>query len=180
MIDFDVQRCARKCALSDRELKPGETVYSALVSRGAEVVRLDYAAEAWTGPPDGALGFWKFQIPDANVRKVQWAPSDVMVHYFTELDEQPGDWDTRYVLTLLMIRRRLLRLEGSETDSLGRDNLVVFCPKTDLQYRVVVQQPSAERVAAIEQKLGNLLFGGGEGISLPAAPPGPPIIDDEE
>jgi len=173
MIDFDVQRCARKCAISDRELKPGEIVFSALVSRGAEVVRLDYAAEAWTGPPEGALGFWKFQIPDANVRKVQWAPSDVMVHFFTELEEQPGEWDTRYVLALLMIRRKLLRLEGTETDSMRREQLVVFCPKTDLQYRVVVQQPSGERVAVIQQRLGNLLFGGGEGIALPEAPPIP-------
>ena len=31
MLDFDVQRCTRRCSGSDRELKAGEWVYSALV-----------------------------------------------------------------------------------------------------------------------------------------------------
>ena len=36
MLDFEVQRCTRRCAATDRELKPGETFYSTLVVVGAK------------------------------------------------------------------------------------------------------------------------------------------------
>ena len=52
MIDYEIQRCTRRCAATDRELKDGETCYSVLVAEGAAVVRRDYSAQAWQGPPD--------------------------------------------------------------------------------------------------------------------------------
>ena len=70
MIDFEVQRCTRRCAKTDREFKAGEVFYSILVSQGAAVVRYDYSSEAWEGPPEEAIGWWKSQMPDANANKL--------------------------------------------------------------------------------------------------------------
>jgi len=56
MIDYEVQRCTRRCATTQRELQPGEIFYSTLVAEGAQVVRHDYSQEAWQGPPEGVLG----------------------------------------------------------------------------------------------------------------------------
>ena len=59
-MDFEVQRFTRRCAATDRELAPGELFYSVLLAEGAEVVRHDYAAEAWNGPTvRAAPGWWK-------------------------------------------------------------------------------------------------------------------------
>ena len=58
-MDYDVQRCTRHCAVTGRELAEGEEIFSSLVVEGAQVRRRDYAAEAWTGPPEGVLGFFK-------------------------------------------------------------------------------------------------------------------------
>ncbi len=90
-MDFEVQRFTRRCAATDRELAPGELFYSVLLAEGAEVVRHDYAAEAWNGPPVEALGWWKSQLPaaDAKPKKPQWAPNDVMLRLFDELAERP-------------------------------------------------------------------------------------------
>ena len=113
-MDFDVQRCSRRCAVTGRELQPGEWFYSALIPSGASVVRQDYSIEAWQGPPAEALGWWKSQIPTAETKKTQWAPNDVMLELFDELAGQPDRSDLRYVLTLLLIRRRVFRLEETE------------------------------------------------------------------
>lgn len=160
MIDFDIQRCTRKCAATDRELRPGETVYSVLLAEGSAVVRRDYSADAWPGPPEGALGWWKSQLPSPQSRKLNWAPSDVMLHYFVELESRPDDADLRYVLTLLMVRRRLLRLDETVAEADGGETLVVYAAQTDTQYRVPVRQPPPERVEQIQQQLGDLLCGG--------------------
>ena len=53
MMDFEVKRCTRRCAASDRELQPGEPFYSMLIQQGAELVRQDFAESHWQGPPEG-------------------------------------------------------------------------------------------------------------------------------
>jgi hypothetical protein len=157
MIDFDISRCSRKCAATDRELRAGETCYSVLTSDGGEVVRRDYSADAWQGPPEGAIGWWKSIVVDPNAKKMHWAPSDVMLNYFTQLEGNPAAEDTRYVLALLLVRKRILRNEATEKDDSGRETLVLFSPRQECEYRVPVTLPTAERVTEIQNELAQLL-----------------------
>jgi hypothetical protein len=139
-------------------LNPGETFYSVLVAEGAEVVRYDYSEEAWDKPPENAIGWWKSQMAEPNAKKVNWAPNDVMLHYFQQLEAQEDKADVRFVLTLLMIRRRVLRLEEAETEPKGREEMLVFCPRNETEYRVPVVTPSRERAQEIQEELVQLLF----------------------
>ena len=157
-LDFDVQRCSRRCAVTGRELQPGESFYSALIPSGATVVRHDFSLEAWQGPPAEALGWWKSQIPTAETKKTQWAPNDVMLELFDELAGQPDRSDLRYMLTLLLIRRRVFRLEETERDSSGRQTLLVYCPRRQTDYKVPVAMPDGLRAQQIQQSLAQLLF----------------------
>lgn len=158
MLDFEIRRSARKCAKTDREFQPGETVYSLLVAEGAEVIRHDYCQEAWAGPPENALAWWKSLAADPGGRKVHLAPNDVILQYFEQLAGQVEKADMRYVLTLLMIRRRIVRLEDTESDEAGGEHLVVFCPRNEVEYRVPVVTPNATRAAAIQEELAKLLY----------------------
>jgi hypothetical protein len=157
MLDYEIQRCSRRCSVTDRELKAGETCFSALLPDGARVVRRDYSAEAWEGPPEGALGWWKSTVVDPSAGRISWAPNDVMLHYFERLADDSAAEDARYVLALLLVRRRIARVEGTERDAAGRENLLLYCPRNETQYRVVEVTPTAERAAAIQQQLAELL-----------------------
>ena len=156
-MDYDVQRCTRHCAKSGRELGPGEVYYSVLTAEAAELQRHDYAADAWEGPPPQAVGWWKSQIPDRNTRRVHWAPNDVMLQFFDELAEQPDKQDMCYVLALLLVRRRVMRLEENETDSNGHDVMVLYCPRRETTYKVTAIPPEKERIDEIQQELAQLL-----------------------
>ncbi len=158
MIDFEIQRCSRRCAATDRELSPGEVFYSVLIAQGGDVVRYDYSQEAWDGPPDEAVGWWKAKMPEASSKRVHWAPNDVLLDYFQRLESQDPQADVRYILALLMIRRRIFRLEESEIDELGREHLVVFCPRNETEYRVAVESPDSARIDQIQEELARLLF----------------------
>ena len=131
MLDYEIQRCTRRCAATDRELKDGETCYSVLVPEGGQVVRRDYSAEAWPGPPENAIGWWKSTVVDPHAGRPHWAPNDVMLNYFERLLEDPTAEDARYVLALLLVRRRVLRVEGHEQDAAGRDMLVLYCGRNE-------------------------------------------------
>jgi len=158
MIDYEVQRCTRHCAATGRELQPGETFYSTLVAEGAEVVRHDYAPEAWNGPPGGVLGWWKSQMPERTAKKLHWAPNDVMLELLESLESQPDKKDMRYVLGLLLVRRRVVRLEETEQDDAGHEVSILYCPRRETTYRVETMMPSDERIAEIQQELAKLLF----------------------
>ena len=65
------------------------------------------------------------------------------------------------MLGLLLLRRRLLKLDESErtaTDAV----LLVDCPRRQERYELRVAPPPAERVAQIEQRLYELLNGSQE------------------
>ena len=158
MLEFEVQRFTRRCAKTDRELEPGEKFYSALLPEGADVIRNDYCEEAWQGPPEDTIGWWQSQVPDPKSKRVHWAPSDVMLHYFLQLSEQDGNEDTRYILTLLMIRKRILRLDETEHDDDGQERLHVYCSKNESEYEVPVVTPTNERIDVIQAELAELLF----------------------
>jgi hypothetical protein len=157
MLDYEIQRCTRRCAATDRELKSGEVCYSVLVPEGAAIVRRDYSAAGWPGAPDSAIAWWKTTLVDPNAGRLSWAPNDVMLNYFERLLEDPAAEDARYVLALLLVRRRVLRVEAHEQDPSGRDLLVLHCAKNESDYRVAEVSPTPERVNQIQQQLAELL-----------------------
>ena len=157
-LDYEVGRCTRRCAASDVEFKPGDQFYSVLLPEGAEVVRKDYAAENWPGATDEAICWWKSEMPDVAQGKVTWAPNDAILNYFLELVEKPTETDQLYILALLMIRKRIVRLEETERQEDGQELMLLYCPSQEKEFRVRVVEPTAERIAEIQTELAALLF----------------------
>jgi hypothetical protein len=156
-MEYDLQHTARRCSVSDREFTPGEVYYSMLIEEGMQVKRIDFAADAWPGPPSDSIGWWKSQVPDRNSKKKHWAPNDVMLDFWDGLAEQPDRQDMRYVLTLLLIRRRVFRLEEETTDERGCEVLTVSCPRREETYHVPRLDPDESRIGQIQEELAALL-----------------------
>ena len=172
LLDFEVQRLTRRCAATDRPLEPGDECYSVLEVQGADVIRKDFCREAWRGPPESAFGWWKSRVPEPVAKKIKLAPNDVLLELFDQLADQPLQEDLRYVLTLLLVRRRVFRLETSTEPASGiaergaaeesTRTMFVYCPKRDANYQVSARFPSPARIDEIQQQLSDLLIAGAE------------------
>lgn len=160
LLDFEFQRSTRRCAATDRRLEPGETFYSSLHTEGAEIVRCDYAADAWQGPPEAAIGWWKSRVPTSDSQQPKLAPNEVLLGLFDELADRSDSHDMRYVLTLLLVRRRVLRIEEHLPKGGAGDGatLVVLCPSRDETYEVSETMPNEERIEQIQEQLTELLY----------------------
>ncbi|MCE9556917.1 MAG: hypothetical protein K8T91_26515 [Planctomycetes bacterium] len=156
-MDFEIQRCTRHCSATGRELAPDEVFYSALVEEGGQTVRHDFCAEAWQGPPSPSMGWWKSRMPGRTGRRINWAPSDVMLEYFEELADKPDRQDVRYVLALLMIRRRIVRMEETKQDEQGHEVLALHCARREKNYEVLVTVPDEAKARQIQEELAALL-----------------------
>lgn len=166
-MDFEVQRCTRRCASSQRELAAGEPFYSVLRAEAAAtgpavVVRYDYAEDAWNGPPQDCVGWWKSRMPAKEEQKGKLAPNDVLLRLFQQLEDQADKDDMRYVLALLLVRRRVLQLEDEKRDEVDdaseEDVMSLYCPRDESTYRVRAATPDDDRVEEIQNELTRLLF----------------------
>jgi hypothetical protein len=158
LLELEISHCTRMCAVSGRTFVPGETYFSTLHSTDGEVVRRDYSAAEWRGPDDNAVAWWKSRV-DQDARP-KLAPQDVLLNLFAEMANRPEDAEFRYVLGLLLVRRRLLKLE--ETRRVGAVELLILdCPRRHEQYELTVATPDGERAEQIQQRMVELLYGGG-------------------
>lgn len=128
MTDYEIQGPARVCAATGRELKPGDRYFGALTEAAGKLVRTDYAADAWPGPPPGALAYWAGKVPPAG-QKPKKPPinDDLLLDCF---DRLKGGTDAdapnfRYVVALLLMRRKRFKFEDAARDEQGRDVLIV-------------------------------------------------------
>ena len=80
-----------------------------------------------------------------------------MLQFWDELAAQPERQDMRYVLTLLLVRRRVFRLEEEKCDDQGREVLVVICPRREATYEIPAVMPEPTRIDQIQEELAALL-----------------------
>jgi hypothetical protein len=160
LLDVEISNCTRRCAASDRPLAPGEEYFSTLFMENGAPVRRDYAADAWSGPPEGIVAWWKSRIEGGG--KARLAPHEVLLHLFTALADQPSEAEFRYVLGLLLVRRKVLKLvDGNRRAS--DELLLLECPQRGEQFELLVAIPDSSRTAELDARMAHLLYGGAEG-----------------
>jgi hypothetical protein len=159
LLDFEIAHCSRQCAATGRTLAPGETYFSTLHLENGSPVRRDIAAEAWTSPPEGLVAWWKSRMADGDGLRPKLAPQDVLLNLFAELAGNAAEAEFRYVLGLLLIRRRIVRLEETRRQG-DAEMMVLECSRRGEQYELPVATPDAERTETLERRLVELLYGG--------------------
>ncbi len=162
MMDFQIKRSGRRCHATGRDLQPGEEFVSELVpgpeGSAADFARHDYCQEAWSGPADDSIGWWRCRIPVLDTGRVYSAPADVLREYFSRLLESPEHASLVYVMAMLLVRKRLMRLDGQETDEQGRSWLVVRDSSSKQEFRVAIVDLTAEQQRVIQQEFAEQLF----------------------
>ncbi len=160
------QRCTRHCATSGRELAEGESSFRPSSPKGP-------TCGGWTTPlkvgkarPRGPLPGGSRGCPRARLASRNWRTSDIL-ELFANLEDVADKQEMRYVMALLLVRRRILRLEDTETDAHGREVLVLYCPRDESTHRVASVVPDEGRANEIQNELAGLLFAGAASRPLP-------------
>jgi hypothetical protein len=178
---FEIARTTGRCLIQDRELVPGEAIVVALVERddadGFE--RIDLSDEGWASLPDDPRGagrkalpnrrlyaWWRTEQPEPGARPLIVVDDDGLIDLFEELGEgAASETDAqrasrlafRYVLTLILSRKRLVKVERS-TDAGFFVRPRGTAPEAP---PVFVEDPglTADRLREVMDRLGGLLRG---------------------
>jgi hypothetical protein len=159
LTEFDIQGPTRVCAATGRGLKPGERYYAVLLDDAGKFVRRDYAAEAWSGPPAGALAFWTGRVPASDRPRKPTFNDDLLLDCFHHLagSAEPGRVNFRYVVALLLMRRRRLKFEDVRQADGGRHVLVVRDAKSGARHEVADPRLTDDEIAAVQAEVFRVL-----------------------
>jgi hypothetical protein len=159
MIDYQLQSPTRQCATTGRELRPGEKYITALLDEGGRFIRRDFAPDAWAGPPENAIGHWAARVPHAGeAAKRPPIDDDMLAECFHRLD---GAVDTdrvqfRYVVALLLMRRKRFKFEDVTKDAAG-ETLLLRDTRTGDKLAVADPGLTPEAMATVQDEVFRVL-----------------------
>ena len=158
MIDYDIRPIGRKCAETGADLAPGTICHSVLIEQEGRLVRLDYSEDGWKGPPPGAVGVWECLVPAAAQARREPLDAEALLRCFEQLvDEGAADREgLRYVLALLLVKKRRLRIEGSHPGADG-DYLQLAGTHGEGAWEVRDLQPTDEEIEQWQRELNAYL-----------------------
>jgi hypothetical protein len=119
MTEWEIQRGTGRCAVTGRAFAEGEAYYASLLESETGIERREYALDAWTGPPEGSFCHWRGRVPVKDRKKASIAiDNTVLLHLFQRLEDDASEvkQQFRFVLALLLMRKRLLRFEQTVHD----------------------------------------------------------------
>jgi hypothetical protein len=158
MTDYQIQPHTRRCAVTGRELQPGERFYTALIEEGDHLLRRDYGSDSWRGPPEGAFAFWSGRVPPAEEARRPRIDDDLLVSCFHRLEGQtePSRVSFRYVVALLLMRRKRFRFEEARSEA-GREVLRLRCVRTREVHEVVNPGLTEVELGAVQEEVFKVL-----------------------
>jgi len=157
-VAVEVPRPSRICSISHRDFAPNEPFFSVLADERGLFVRRDIAVEHWSGPPEACFGWWKSTAKHiADNTPQRQVAGETLQSLFERLTSQPGEADMLYILTLLMLRRKMLRYEKETVDGQGNRWIEVYSLHTNLTYQVPTAMPNHDRLEVIQQQLAGCL-----------------------
>lgn len=190
---YDIQRPTGVCAATGRELAPGEIVYAALVDPPAEdrseeqckpndkgelsMLRIDVCEEAWEDNafrPPYLFGFWRTEVPEPNEKKKLLVGDAAIQELMLSMEDATEDKQLafRYVLALILLRKKLLRHDGidrREQEDGPVQDYWQFTPKLDLakghfgkwnedgKFEVMDPHITEDEIVGVTEQLGQVL-----------------------
>ena len=157
--EYKVGRCTRHCHTLQRPLRSGEWYYSVVLEDGDDFKRREYSLEAWTEPPENAIGWWKCRMPASDEKKMVLAPPAVLVDLLRQMDQVADKEKSRYLLALMLMRRRVLKAaEPSQENRDEVDYLRVEVVTTGEVIEVPVPMITRGEAESLKDELNALLF----------------------
>ncbi len=117
---WQVERAAGQCSATGRALAEGEEFHTVLFEEGESFRRADYSLEAWEGPPEGSYCHFKTRVPVKEKKKQLLVGNEALTAFFIRLADEtaPIRVQFRFVLALILMRKRILRYDGTRATSM--------------------------------------------------------------
>lgn len=157
---YEVSRAQGKCAVCEAVIEPDQKLMAALRETAEGFERIDVCLGCWEKfDRAGVLAFWKTSMPRAEARKKLFVDDEVLCGLFERLAEtqEPSKLNFRFVLGLILMRKRLLVYETSRKTEDGKEIWSMRFRGREDKLDMLNPQLTEEQVQDVSRQLGDIL-----------------------
>jgi hypothetical protein len=160
--NYVVARSRGCCAVSNLPIEPGEAFMAALRESAEGYERIDVKLDHWTAfDRSDIVGFWKAHMPTSETKKRTFVDDATLCDLFERLGDADdrGKASFRFVLGLILIRKRLLSVEATARQP-DHDIWRVRLRGREETIDLIDPRPTDNEVAGVQQQLQQVLSEG--------------------
>jgi hypothetical protein len=157
---YEVARPLGKCHLTGETINPGDKFMAALRETPTGFERVDVCMNAWPQfDRTDVVAFWQATMPHQEQKKKLFVDDEVLCDLFERLKEteEPAKLNFRFVLGLILMRKKLLIYDTSRTEADGRDIWVLHFKGRDEKLDLHNPRLDEVQVAEVSQQLSQIL-----------------------
>ncbi len=160
MSDWDIKKPLGQCSGSGKEIEHGTEYFGALVVAEEGLQRRDFCAEYWESEKPDVFCHWKTRLPEPGQKKQLFVDDQMLMAFFERLaaETDPENISFRFVLTLILMRKRLLKYEESRTED-GKEIWRLRIPGDKSAGSVEVVNPHLDekQIEQLSSQIGEIL-----------------------
>ena len=163
MVEWKLSKRQSACLACSRVFEDGEAHISSLTLRGEELSREDACLPCWRKRDEREALFWWRTRHSIGKRRGLALNLEALEALFVRLEghEAVALLELRYVLCLILMRKRRLRIERVEREG-DRESLIVARPRQETRFAVAVFDFGADKIEELRGRLQEV-FEGAEG-----------------
>ena len=172
MNDWRIHRREVLCGQCQRPFEEGEALYSLLYLADEPLRREERCGKCFVDPGQAAEGlsvlYWRTKHATDRARRLA-VDFDAIEELFVALEsrKEPRSMELRYLLALLLLRKKRLKLVGVRRGEAG-ETMCLRRPRRTEEFEVAVFELDGERARALKADLARIFEGSGvEALTSP-------------
>lgn len=157
---YEVAKAQGRCAACGQTIEPDSKLMAALRETPTGFERIDVCLGCWEKfDRTNIIAFWKTTMPRAEAKRKLFVDDEVLCSLFERLADaqDPSKLNFRFVLGLILMRKKLLAYESSRKDADGRELWSMrFKGREDL-LDMLNPHLTEEQVQDVSRQLGDIL-----------------------
>jgi len=163
--DYKISKPGARCLSCEARLAGGDELVAAVRECDGRFIREDYCPACWAkhslaGEAD-VYGIWHTHVPMPNEKKKLLVDDELLVNFFERLGgaDDPAKINFRFVLALVLMRKKLLVYDRSDKDEAGNELWTMHFRKSDQKHKVINPGMDEDKIAEVSRSLSEIMEG---------------------
>jgi hypothetical protein len=164
--EYNISKTSGQCNKCEKQLAVGQEFVAVVKDVNDDLSRLDFCKACWDalgeegGQADPAIvGIWHTKVPQAQEKKRQFVDNELLVDFFTRTEgaQDATKVSFRYVLALVLMRKKLLVYDGMQKDAAGAELWLTHLRGSEQAYHVIDPKMDEDKIAEVGRRLDEIL-----------------------
>lgn len=159
MATWEIYKPLGECAATGTKIEFGDEYYGALVDSEEGLVRKDFSTAYWDKEKPQVYCYWKTRLPHPEQKKKIFVDDEMLMAFFDRLEDedQTERINFRFVLALILMRKRRLKYEGSIQRDDGHEIWTLKVTGEKRQVEVDNPHLDEEQIEQLSEQMGQVL-----------------------